>query len=186
MRRKKLPLASLMAWLLVCGDQPAGAQAPGSTNITIRNPDPAKWTGSSIFRGSTGEFNCRPLACSDPARVTASMSESPTRDPDPKALAKLVSAIPESLVRANTKLTAAGRKLELLSSGTTTLRAYPAIVKELRMADKTGPVYLCEARMFIKFVQLSISSYSSSLELARRNRDLFIKAMVVEHTPGPR
>ena len=114
------------------------------------------------------------------------MSESPTRDPDPKALAKLVSAIPESLAQANTKLTAAGRKLELLSSGTTTLRAYPAIVKELRMADKTGPVYLCEARMFIKFVQLSISSYSSSLELARRNRDLFIKAMVVEHTPGPR
>ena len=113
------------------------------------------------------------------------MSESPTRDPDPKALAKLVSAIPESLVRANTKLTAAGRKLELLSSGTTRA-CLPGDCEGMRMADKTGPVYLCEARMFIKFVQLSISSYSSSLELARRNRDLFIKAMVVEHTPGPR
>jgi len=187
MRRTTILFASLMMSLLVFGDQSVSAQTPGTTRVTIRNPDPAKWAGRSNFFGrSTGEFVCRPLACPEAAKVTASISSSPTRSPDPQALAKLASKIPESVAQANANAAAAGRKLERVSSGTTTLRGYPAIVQELRVVGEKGPAYLSKATMFVKSALVSISSFSPSLELARRNRDLFIKAMDVADTPVPR
>jgi hypothetical protein len=185
--RRMALAAGLAASLLLLGFQSANAQAPGTTSVTIRNPDPAKWAGSSnIFGRSTGEFVCRPLACSDAAKVTATISRSPTRSPDPQALAKLASQIPESVERANQVAAAKGRKLDRLSSGTTTLRGYPAIVQELRVIGEKGPAYLSKATMFVKSAVVSISSFSPSHELARRNRDLFIKAMEVSDTPLPR
>lgn len=187
MTRKGILFASLMAPLMVFCEQPAGAQAPGTTRVTIRNPDPAKWAGSSnLFSRSTGEYVCRPLACPDSAKVTATISNSPTRSPDPQALAKLASKIPESVEQANANAAASGRKLERVSSGTATLRGYPAIVQELRVVGDKGSAYLSKATMFVKSAMVSISSFSPSQELARRNRELFIKAMDVEDTPVPR
>jgi len=187
MRRGIGLAAGLATALLVFGIQSANAQTPGTTSVTIRNPDPAKWAGRNNFFGrSTGEFVCRPLACSDPAKVTATISNSPTRSPDPQALEKLASKIPESLARANQDPAAAGRKLERISSGTATLRGYPAIVQELRVVGEKGPAYLSKATMFVKSAMVSISSFSPSHDLARRNRDLFIKAMNVTDTPIPR
>ncbi len=167
---------------------PSAAQ--GTTRVTIKNPDPAKWAGrSNFFSKSTGEFTCRPLACSDAAKVTASISTSPTRSPDPQALAKLAAKIPESVAQANANNASGmtpGRKVERVSSGTATLRGYPAIVQELRVTGEKGNAYLCKASMFVKSALVNISSFSPSLELARRNRDLFIKAMDVEDTPTQR
>jgi hypothetical protein len=165
---------------------PAAAQ--GTTRVTVKNPDPAKWAGRTpFFSKSTGEFTCRPLACSDAAKVTASIATSPTRSPDPQALAKLAAKIPESVAQANANNASGmtpGRKVERMSSGATTLRGYPAIVQELRfVGGEKGPVYLVKASMFVKSALVNFSSFSPSLELARRNRDLFIKAMEVEDTP---
>jgi hypothetical protein len=188
MMRTTILVASLMAsLLLVFGDRSAGAQTPGTTRVTIRNPDPAKWAGSSgFFSRSKAEFVCRPLACPAAAKVTANISNSPTRSPDPQALAKLASKIPESVAQANVNAAAMGKKVERLSSGTTTLRGYPAIVQELRLVRENGPVYLSHAMMFVKSALVTISSVSPSQELARRNRDLFIKVMDVEDTPVSR
>ena len=187
MRRKTIWFAALMAALFVFGARSAEAQAPGTTHVTIRNPDPAKWAGkTNFFSKSTGEYVCRPLACPDQAKVTASIKTSPTRSPDPQALAKLASRIPESIEQANANAAAAGRKLQRLSSGTTTLRGYPAIVQELRVDGEKGTAYLSKATIFVKSALVSISSFSPSLELARRNRELFIKAMEVEDTPVAR
>jgi hypothetical protein len=187
MRQGTIWFVSLTAALFVCGGQPVDAQAPGTTHVTIRNPDPAKWAGkTNFFSTSTGEFVCRPLACSDAAKVTASIKTSPTRSPDPQALAKLASKIPESVAQASATAAATGRKLERLSSGTATLRGYPAIVQELRVDGEKGPAYLSKATMFVKSALVDISSFSPSLELARRNRELFIKAMEVEDTPVTR
>src|SRR4051812_32212577 len=101
---------------------PAAAQA---TRVTVKNPDPAKWAGrNNFFSKSTGEFTCRPLACPAPAKVTASLATSPTRSPDPQALAKLAAKIPESVAQANANNASSmtpGRKVERVSSGTTTL-----------------------------------------------------------------
>ena len=112
---------------------------------------------------------------------------SPTRSPDPQALAKLAARIPESVAQANANIASSmtpGRKIERMSSGATTLRGYPAIVQELRMVGgEKGPVYLVKASIFAKSALVNISSVSPSLELARRNRELFIKAMEVEDTP---
>lgn len=180
-------VAGLATLLPVFCIQLAAAQTPGTTSVTIRNPDPAKWAGrSNLFGKSTGEFVCRPLACPDAAKVTATISSSPTRSPDPQALAKLASQIPASVERANQDAAAAGRKLERVSSGTTTLRGYPAIVQELRVVGEKGPAYLSKATLFVKSALVSISSFSPSHDLARRNRDLFIKAMDVTDTPIPR
>jgi hypothetical protein len=187
MRQRTIWFVALTAMLFVIGGQSVEAQAPGTTRVTIRNPDPAKWAGqTNLFGNSTGEFVCRPLACPDAAKVTASIKASPTRSPDPQALAKLASKIPESVAQANANAAASGRKLERLSSGATTLRGYPAIVQELRVDGEKGPAYLSKATMFVKSALVSITSYSPSLELARRNRELFTKAMEVEDTPVPR
>jgi hypothetical protein len=169
----------------------APAVAQGTTRVTIKNPDPAKWAGRTpFFSKSTGEFTCRPLACSDAAKVTASISTSPTRSPDPQALAKLAAKIPDSVAQANANNASGmtpGRKVERVSSGATTLRGYPAIVQELRVVGgEKGPVYLVKASMFVKSALVNVSSFSPSLELARRNRDLFIKAMEVDDTPTSR
>jgi hypothetical protein len=163
---------------------------PYRQSRTIKNPDPAKWAGKRNFFGnSTGEYICRPLACPDRATVTVSISNSPTRSPDPQALAKLAAKIPESVAQSNANIASGptpGRKLERMSSGTTTLRGYPAIVQELRIVGEKGSAYLSKASMFVKSALVSFSSFSPSLELARRNRELFIKAMDVEDTPTQR
>jgi hypothetical protein len=181
-----------MRWLLVIlltafgsmNSWQALAQAPGTTRVKIKNPDPAKWSGSSsFFNSSTGEFICRPLACPVPSKVTASISSSPTRNPDRQALAKLASQIPEAMSQANAKAAGTGRKLERISSGTTTIRGYPAIVQEARVDGEKGALYLSKATMFVKSALVSFSSYSKSLEVARRNRSAFVQAMVVEDTP---
>jgi hypothetical protein len=178
--------ALLLAALAV---SPAFAQ--GTTRVTVKNPDPAKWAGrNNFFSRSTGEYTCRPLACPDAAKVTASISNSPTRSPDPQALAKLAARIPESVAQANANIASSmtpGRKIERISSSATTLRGYPAVVQEVRMVGgEKGPVYLVKASIFAKSALVNISSVSPSLELARRNRDLFIKAMEVEDTPTSR
>jgi hypothetical protein len=182
--------ASVFASLFVLlAALPAAAQ--GTTRVTIKNPDPAKWAGrNNFFSKSTGEYTCRPLACSDAAKVTASISNSPTRSPDPQALAKLAARIPESVALANANIASSmtpGRKIEKMSSGVTTLRGYPAIVQEVRMVGgEKGTIYSVKASIFAKSALVNIASVSPSLELARRNRELFIKAMEVEDTPVPR
>src|SRR4051794_25503163 len=149
----KTPAAALSAILLAAlTASSAVAQAPGTTHVTIKNPDPAKWAGrTGFFSKSSGEFTCRPLACPAAAQVSASISTSPTRSPDPQALAKLAARIPNSVAEANTSLASSmtpGRKLERLSSGTTTLRGYPAIVQDLRITGEKGPAYFSKALIF--------------------------------------
>ena len=51
------------------------------------------------------------------------------------------------------------------------------------MVGEKGSMYLSKATMFVKSAMVSISSFSPSHDLARRNRDLFIKAMDVTDTP---
>lgn len=163
------------------------AQTPGSTRVTIKNPDPAKWSGSrGFFSNSTGEFVCRPLACPVPSKVTASISTSPTRSPDRQALAKLASQISESISRANEKAAAGlipSGKIDRISSGSSTIRGYPAVAHEARISGDKGVLYVSRAALFVKSALVTITSYSKSLDVARRNRNLFTQAMAVEDTP---
>ena len=187
MRARMIGLCAILFAALAASQ----AAAQGSTRVTIKNPDPAKWAGRGNFLSkSTGIYTCRPLACPDAAQVTASISNSPTRSPDPQALAKFAARVPESAARANADIASSmmpGRKVEMISSGVATLRGYPAIVQEQRMVGgEKGPIYLAKASIFAKSALVNITSVSSSPELARRYRDLFVKAMEVEDTPVPR
>jgi hypothetical protein len=170
---------------------PAAAQTPGSTKVTVRNPDPAKWAGKrNFFSTSSSEFMCRPLACPAPSKVTARISSSPTRSPDRQALAKLAGrTIPEAVERANLNAASGmtpGRKIEQFSSTATEMRGYPAIVQEMRFVGGKEPVYMSKVTMFVKSALVDIASYSLSREAAKRNRDLFAGAIEVEDHPLPR
>jgi len=170
---------------------PAFAQAPGTTRVVLRNPDAAKWAGkNSFFSNSSSEFICRPLACPAPSKVVARISASPTRSPDKQALAKVASQnIPAAIEQANLNAASSmtpGRKIERLSSTATEIRGYPAISQEVRFVGGKEPIYMSKATMFVKSALVDIASYSPSRETARRNRDLFAAAIVVEDTPIPR
>jgi hypothetical protein len=187
---RRAAIASAIA-LVSLAALPAAAQTPGSTKVTVRNPDPAKWAGKrNFFSTSSSEFMCRPLACPAPSKVTARISSSPTRSPDRQALQKLASqTIPEAIARANLNAGSGmtpGRRIERLSSAATEVRGYPAIAQEMRFVGGKEPVYMSRVTMFVKSALVDIASYSQSREAAKRNRDLFTGAIEVEDHPLPR
>lgn len=180
----RLLFVGLLAVFCSFSSWQALAQAPGTTRVKIKNPDPAKWAGkSNFFSNSNGEFVCRPLACPAPSTVTANISTSPTRNPDRQALAKLAGNIPNEMSRDNEKARALGRKVERISNGTSTIRGYPAVFGEARIVSEKEPVYVSRVILFVKSALVTFSSYSGSLDVARRNRNLFTQAMEVEDTP---
>jgi hypothetical protein len=167
---------------------PAVAQTPGTTRVTIRNPDPAKWAGSrNFFSTSSSEFICRPLACPASSKVTARISNSPTRSPDPQALAKYASrTIPAAVDHVNQSAASSmtpGRKIERISSVASQVRGYPAISQEMRFVGGKEPIYMSKVTVFAKSALVDIASYSPSRDTARRNRDLFTSAMEVTDNP---
>jgi hypothetical protein len=184
--------AFIFASLLVSfAASPAAAQTPGTTKVTIRNPDPAKWAGKrAFFSTSSSEFVCRPLACPVPSKVTARISSSPTRSPDRQALANYASkVIPAAVDRVNLNAASSmtpGRKIERLSSVASQVRGYPAISQEMRFVGGKDTVYMSKVTVFAKSALVDIASFSSSREVARRNRDLFTGAMEVADNPIPR
>jgi hypothetical protein len=178
---------ALVAALSTCAATPAAAQTPGTTKVTVRNPDLAKWAGGRNFLSSNGEFVCRALACPAPSKVTVKFSRSPTRSPDKQALANYASkVVPAGIERANANAAYSltpGRKIERISSNASSVRGYPAIVQELRFVGGKDTVYMSKATMFVKSMLVDIASYSTTRDVARRNRDLFVNSMVVEDTP---
>ena len=168
---------------------PAVAQTPGSTRVTIRNPDTAKWAGSrKFFSTSSSEFVCRPLACPAPSKVTARITNSPTRSPDRQALANYASrTIPAAIDQANLSAASSmtpGRKIERISSVASEVRGYPAISQEMRLVGGKDVVYMSEVTVFAKSALVDVASYSLSRDTARRNRDLFTRAMEVTDNPA--
>ena len=185
----QIAVVAFFAALLVA--PPVMAQTPGTTRVLVRNPDVGKWVGSRNFlSNSSGQFICRPLACPAPSKVTARISNSPTRSPDRQALAKYASqTIPAAVEQVNANAAssmAPGRKIERLSSNATTMRGYPAIAQEMRFVGGKEPVYMSKVSLFVKSALVDIASFSPSRETARRNRDLFVGAMQVEDIPLPR
>ena len=187
---KRAVIAAMAILLASLAAHPVAAQAPapGTTRVRVPNPDPAKWAGKrAFFSTSSSEFICRPLACPSPSKVTARISSSPTRSPDRQALAKLASqSIPAAVEQANLNAASSltpGRKIERLSSAATEVRGYPAIAQEMRFVGGKEPVYMSKVTMFVKSALVDIASYSTSLETARRNRDLFARGIAVEDTP---
>lgn len=176
--------------VLVAGS--ALAQAPG-TRVRFKNPDPDKWAGggqAQLFSATrNGVYQCRPLACPVPSKVLINFYRSPTRKPDPAALKNLALKIPAAIERANANAAysmSPGRQMERLSSGTGSVRGYPALIQDVRVTGGKDPCYAYMASIFVKSIIVNIVSTSMKRDVARRNFDVFAAKMEVEDRPPQR
>jgi hypothetical protein len=180
-----------------------GASGPGlapspdrpGTRITVRNPDPDKWVVSQAFRQKYPDkartmqlWVCRPLACSGNAAVAIQYSQSPTRNPDRKALEKMAKFLPAQARAQDIMMEAASDgedRITPLSTKVTEMRGYPAIVSESKRTSKSKVNYIYRGQLFIGVIIEHVISASSDRAEAKRHFDSFVAAMeIVDVPPG--
>ncbi len=160
---------------------------PGGVRITTRAPEPDKWDGRRSANGAQRIFKCKPLACSDAETVTIVFLKSPTRHPDPRALDKLAKVdLPKSIRAADAAreiLTDGAEKIDTLSSKTSTLKTYPAVVNESRFTRANLAIYVDTAIIFAGPVMIRVQSASQNRDLAQKTLNDFIDVMKIEEGP---
>lgn len=193
--KKHIMAAALCAFVFVpavalaqtAGDDASKPLKPGGVRVTTRAPDADKWDGQKSANGMQRVFKCKPLACADAEIVTILFSKSPTRHPDPEALEKLAKTdLPKSLHAADAArevLADGDAKLETLSSKTTTLKGYPAVVNETRLSQGKVSIYLNTAIIFAGPLMIQLRSSSKNRALAQKSLNEFVEAMKIEEGP---
>jgi hypothetical protein len=160
---------------------------PGGIRITTKPPDQDKWDGQRAANGATRIFKCKPLACSDAETITILFAKSPTRHPDPQALDKLAKVdLPKSIRAADAArevLSDGDAKVDTLTSKTTTLKTYPAVVNESRFTQAKAVVYIDTALIFAGPVMIRVQSASQNRELAQKSLNEFVDVMKIEEGP---
>jgi hypothetical protein len=160
---------------------------PGATRVTTPLPDPDKWESQKTATTAQRLFKCKPLACSDAETVTMVFSRSPTRHPDPQALDKLAKIdLPKSIRAADAAheiLTDGADKVDTLTSKTTTLKTYPAVLNESKFTRANVPIYLDTALIFAGPVLIRIQSVSKNRDLAQKSLNAFVDVMKIEEGP---
>jgi hypothetical protein len=169
---------------------PAAGQGPirpGSVRITTRPPDQDRWDSQKSANGAQRIFKCKPLACPDAETLTISFAKSPTRHPDPQALDKLAKVdLPKSIRAADAArevLSDGDAKVDTLTSKTTTMKAYPAVVNESRFSQAKTAVYVNTALIFAGPVMIRMQSMSRNRDLAQKTLNEFVEVMKIEEGP---
>ncbi len=160
---------------------------PGAVRITTKAPDPDRWDGQKNAAGTLRVFKCKPLACSDAETITITFAKSPTRHPDPQALDKLAKVdLPKSIRAADAArevMSDGDAKVDTLTSKTTTLKTYPAVVNESRFTQGKKAVYFNTALIFAGPVMIRLQSISQNRDLAQKTLDEFVDVMKIEEGP---
>jgi hypothetical protein len=166
---------------------PTGPIKPGSVRITTRVPDTDKWEAQRVVNTTQRLFKCKPLACADAETVTMVFSRSPTRHPDPQALDKLAKVdLPKSIRAADAArevLTDGAEKIDTLTSKTTTLKSYPAVVNESKFTNSKQSIYVNTALIFAGPVLIRVQSISPNRDLAQKSLGEFVEVMKIEEGP---
>lgn len=150
----------------------------GDVQITVRAPDPDKWTGRSDNTTGNRVFVCKPLACPDQAQVTIVNRRSPTRDPDPKALEKYAKIdFPKSLQTGNAGTDKLGntRNLETLLAESRTLKGFPGVVNETKVTAGDKVTYVNIAIIFAGPVMMQINAVSPDREFSQKTLAQFVE-----------
>jgi hypothetical protein len=163
---------------------------PGAVRIATKSPDPDKWdNGIKSANGLQRTFKCKPLACSDADIVVFSFLKSPTRHPDPQALEKFAKVeLPKSIRAADAAreiMTDGAEKIETLSSSTTTLKNYPAVLNETKFSRGNISAYGEIAIIFAGPVMIRVQATSANKELAKSSLKSFIDVMSIQEGPPP-
>jgi hypothetical protein len=164
-----------------------GPIRPGAVRITTRVPDTDKWEAQRLANATQRLFKCKPLACADAETVTMVFSRSPTRHPDPHALDKLAKVdLPKSIRAADAAreiLTDGAEKIDTLTSKTTTMKSYPAVVNESKFTNSKKSIYINTALIFAGPVLIRVQSISPNRDLAQKSLGEFVEVMKVEEGP---
>ncbi len=114
-------------------------------------------------------------------------AKSPTRHPDPQALDKFAKVdLPKSIRAADAArevLSDGDAKVDTLTSKTTTLKTYPAVVNESRFTQAKAVVYINTALIFAGPVMIRIQSASQNRDLAQKTLNEFVDIMKIEEGP---
>ena len=173
---------------------PPSAERPG-TRVTLRNPDPAKWTfmrprDPAQLKPTNGQVTrlwaCRPLACGGAAVVAIQTAQSPTRHPDRKALEKMAKFMPAQARAQDIMMEAVSDgedRMTPLSSTVTEVRGYPAIMSESKRTSKSKVTYNVRGDMFIGIMIVRVLSVSTDRADAKKNFEAFVTALEVLDVP---
>ncbi|MBY0611128.1 MAG: hypothetical protein K2P80_02985 [Beijerinckiaceae bacterium] len=145
-------------------EEPAKA---GQTKIRLANVDRDRWTSrlEPVGGGQQTVYVCKPLACSTQTVVIFKRIASPTRNPDPVALDKLLAAI-----RAKAESDGA----TFVSEKRTTIKGFPALQSEYKRTINDKTLYTAETIIFSGGISSSIVGASSDAAAAKRYRDEFV------------
>jgi hypothetical protein len=160
---------------------------PGAVRVTTKAPDSERWDGQKNAAGTLRVFKCKPLACSDAETITITFAKSPTRHPDPQALDKFAKVdLPKSIRAADAArevMSDGDAKVDTLTSKTTTLKTYPAVVNESRFTQGKKAVYFNTALIFAGPVMIRLQSISQNRDLAQKTLNEFVDVMKIEEGP---
>ena len=150
----------------------------GHTRVRLARWDRERWQSrqGDTFTAAKTIFQCRPLACPGATNVVYSRSSSPTRKPDPTALARLA---------ADRDSTLSSDGWTITSSHLTNTRGYPTLQREARKELNGRMIYSSENLMFVGNMAINVTSNSEDAGTAHRSRDEFSNALEVKDG-GPR
>ncbi|PTM52297.1 hypothetical protein [Phreatobacter oligotrophus] len=169
--------------------------APGAVRIAERPIDPDKWAmRGGVLRLANRPPQratlhvCRPAACAEPAFAVVVMTPGAPRAPDREALKRIATEqIPSQnelnqLIASANPSAAASR---VVSSNVATLKGQPGIVMEIerRAANGGRTVHQFGGFAFAGGMMISVQSYSTDREFARRNRDLILERIDIREGP---
>ena len=165
---------------------PTGAlpqPAPGHTLVFTRPLEPDKWQVTINGNGAQRIYRCKPLACADFEQVIFDLRRSPVQHPDPKALQKYATVeLPKSIRAGNAAqsvMAGSARKVEIMSSKTTTLRDYPSVLNETKYRNRKTTLYVQSAIIFAGPVLIQGSSASPDRALSKKTLDEFVNNMKI-------
>jgi hypothetical protein len=166
---------------------PSAPPGAGSTTTVTRSPDKEKWLSRRDPSNAT-IYTCRPLACPSPTAVRVSTTRSPTRSIDPAALEQFAkTTVPANIKAANTQIDAASggyRNVTMVSSKTTKIRDFPAVVVETKRAGDGPPKSGFRIYLFAGYSLIITDAISDSREIAQKTAMEFVQAYDISDDPG--
>lgn len=165
--------------------------APGTTRVSIDNPNAEKWTAVVRQGAPDGSvrngYTCKVLACPEPASVVVTTRRSPTANPDPKAIEKLArESIPKLVQAENLQLqvrTDNKGRVESLSSAVTRVDGYQAIFSESKLTIGDRARFIAVMMVFAGRVIINIRAEAADRAVAKTAADDFSRAFKVEDGP---
>lgn len=152
---------------------------PGQTRLRLVNPDREKWVarGSDTTFAAQTHYFCRPSVCSTPTSVGYSRSTRPPGEVDREVLLQVGRSLEDRARLRGLTVTSPVR--------TGTHRGYPSLHFATRREIDGRIEHHHNSVVFLRNMSFLMISRASDSEVARRNLDQFLNAVIIKDG-GPR